>query len=380
MRRLRVAVVGCGYMGSLHAEKLAQLSQADLIAVVDPLPEARLRVAARCGAAPLADFRLLFLERLDAVVIAVPTPFHARVAMEFLVRGIHVLVEKPLASSVDEAGSLVEAAEKAGVILQVGHIERFNPVFELAASQCESPVFINSVRCGKLARRTLATDVVIDLLIHDLDLVLGLSRSPLVDVQAVGWSLFGETIDFAQAWLRFSGGMVSICAASRVSAPWARRMQIFQKDSLLELDFASRRVCLRRKAPELSANSDDNFLRHVLASEPPTADLFDRLLPPEVFEFGEADPLKAELVDFLSAINDGRQPRVDGYQGLRALALAEQIKQQILCQLAEAPAAGQLKAADLATTPWPAGPHWPLVPSFGTRRQAAGSLPVEKSR
>lgn len=361
MRAVRIAVIGCGYMGGLHAQKLAQMPEANLVAVVDPLPEARLQVARRCGAAPLADFRLLFLEPLDAAVIAVPTALHARVAMEFIVRGIHVFVEKPLAATAEDAGKLVDRAERAGVILQVGHIERFNPAFEIASAHCRSPLFIHSIRCGKLVPRTMASDVIVDLLIHDLDLVLRLAKSPPTGIEAVGWSLLGSTVDFVYTRLRFASGLVCACTASRVSRQLVRRMEIFEKDAVIDVDFATRRVSLAERAPEGGTFSPHGLLNAAIADLAPSTDLLDKLFPAKVHEFPEADPLKAELVDFLCSIREGRPPRVDGRQALEALLVAERVREQ----MALAPVAPDRALSGESARPstaWLTGPHWSSLP------------------
>ncbi len=358
MNPVRVAVVGCGHMGTLHAQKLAQLPQARLVAVVDPDPRARQQTAEKCGAAPLADFRHLFLEPLDAAVIAVPTSLHFRVASEFLARGIPVLVEKPLAHDVESAAALVDLAAAKGVILQVGHIERYNPAFEWAAACCHDPLFISSLRCGKLAPRTIPCDVVTDLLIHDLDLLAWLVRTPVINIEVFGWTLLGPSVDFAQVRLRFDRGTIAVCTASRISGALPRRMEILEPDRYFEIDFANRRLLVREKRKQLCPPAGEAEAIGTLAEGPSAVELLNHYFPQSTYEFPGADPLTAELVDFLEAVRESRPPRVDGRQALQVLSLAHAIREQIVRQLAEPCALAEAPQFTTVVPSWLKGPHW----------------------
>jgi predicted dehydrogenase len=324
----------------------------------------------------LADFRSLFLEPLDAAVVAVPTPLHARIAAEFIVRGIHVLVEKPLADTPEAAGQLVSLAQRFGVVLQVGHIERFNPAFEQAAAQCRQPLWIGAVRHGRLLARTLATDVIMDLMIHDLDLILSLTRSQPISIEAAGWSLTGKSLDFAHAQLVFPGGCRATCTASRISRNLTRRLDILDEESLFELDLAARRLAISRRSASASfpfpetltergrifpqgSRDSHGTTSQAKAENPP---LWEEWFPCQVEAFPEADPLRSELLDFLTAVQTGSSPRVNGAQGLAAVALADEIRTRVIRAMAgpvpRAAVAAQLPTQQLGL----AGPHWHLAP------------------
>ncbi len=354
-------------MGSLHAQKLITLPQAELVAVIDPDPQARFRLAEACRAAPLADFRSLFLDRLDAAVVAVPTPQHARVAAEFLARGIHVLVEKPLADSEEAAARLVSLAERKGAILQVGHIERYNPAFQFAADRIKCPLAISTIRFGKLLGRNVASDIVFDLLIHDLDLASHLANAPVSCIQAAGWSLAGESLDFVQAFLLFGSGVQALCTASRIHPQPVRRMDVFDKTWFFQLDLGARTVTTicRTQAEGLpeGANSHPSSPRaHLMFTLTGTSEGKSELsIAREEFAFPHADPLTAELEDFLQAIQSGGSPRVDGYQGLMAVRLAEKIRSLILDQWHNLPAGEPIESLPRESRLPLAGPHFGAI-------------------
>mgnify|MGYP003875786033 FL=1 len=354
-------------MGSLHAKKLITLPQVELVAVVDPDPQARFRLAEACRAAPLPDFRSLFLDRLDAAVVAVPTHQHARVAAEFLARGIHVLVEKPLADSEEAAARLVSLAERKGAILQVGHIERYNPAFQFAADRIKHPLGISTIRFGKLLGRNVVTDIVFDLLIHDLDLASHLANAPVSCIQAAGWSLAGECLDFVQAFLFFASGVQALCTASRIHPQTVRQMDVFDKTWFFQLDLGARKVTTisRTQAEELpeGANSPPNCSRtHLMCTFTGTPEGKSELsIAREEFAFPHADPLTAELEDFLQAIRSGRSPRVDGYQGLTAVRLAEKIRSLILDQWHGLPPGQPIESLPRESRLPLAGPHFGAI-------------------
>jgi len=354
-------------MGSLHAKKLITLPQVELVAVVDPDSQARFRLAEACRAAPLADFRSLFLDRLDAAVVAVPTHQHARVAAEFLARGIHVLVEKPLADSEEAAAQLVSLAERKGAILQVGHIERYNPAFQFAADRIKHPLGISTIRFGKLLGRNVATDIVFDLLIHDLDLASHLANAPLRCIQAAGWSLAGKSLDFVQAFLLFATGAQALCTASRIHPQTIRRMDVFDKTWFFQLDLGARVVAAicrtqAEESPE-GANSHPNSPRaHLMCTLTGTSEGNGELsIAREEFVFPHADPLAAELEDFLQAIRSGGSPKVDGHQGLMAVRMAEKIRSLIFDQWHGGPPDQPIESPPRESRLPLAGPHFGAI-------------------
>jgi len=216
VKHLRLAVIGAGRLGGFHAQKAAANPDVELVAVVDPVPAARNRVAAECHTRALADYRGL-VGAIDAAIVAAPTRLHHRIGMDLAGEGVHLLVEKPLCSRLAEAEELVERAEKQGVVLQVGHVERFNPAFAAAAPYLVEPKYIEAVRASGFTFRSTDVGVVLDLMIHDIDLVLSLVGSPVQRVEAMGVSVLGGHEDAANARIQFASGCVATLSASRVS-------------------------------------------------------------------------------------------------------------------------------------------------------------------
>ncbi len=326
--KLRMAIIGCGRLGGFHAQKLAQRNDVTLAAVVDPLPANRRRVAAECRAEARADYAGL-LDRLDAAVIAAPTSLHYAIAREFLESGIHLLVEKPLCLTRAEADELVAAAKRRRVVLQVGHVERFNPAFNAAAPQVSDPKYIEAVRANGFTFRSTDVGVVLDLMIHDIDLVLSMVRSPLRRVDALGVSVLGGHEDVANARLEFESGCVAALSASRVSHEPARRMQVWSGRAFAGIDFSARtatmvrpsETLLRRqfRVDGLTPEQIEHYRGHFA----------DEHLPREQLTFDAVDALALELDDFVESIRTARQPRVSGEAGRDALAVAEQVLARI---------------------------------------------------
>ncbi|HEX2495173.1 MAG TPA: Gfo/Idh/MocA family oxidoreductase, partial [Steroidobacter sp.] len=231
---LRTAVIGVGYLGRFHAQKYAQLPASKLVAVVDSDAQASAKVGAELGAPAFQDFREI-LDQVDAVSIAVPTPLHYPIGCELLDRGIHVLVEKPIAGTAAEAREMVAIAKARGCVLQVGHLERFNPAVVAAASRLKTPRFIESHRLAPFKQRGTDVSVVLDLMIHDIDLIQELVGAPIESIDAVGASVFSGEIDIVNARLRFAGGCVANTTASRISMKQERKIRIFQDDAYLSI-------------------------------------------------------------------------------------------------------------------------------------------------
>ena len=226
---MRTAVVGVGYLGRFHAQKYRQLENCELVGIADPSAAARAAVAAELGVAAFADHRDL-LGRVDAVSVVTPTPLHFTVAKQFLEAGAHVLVEKPMTATVAEGEALIETARLAKRILQVGHLERFNAAVQALQPMLGIPRFIESARLAPFKHRGTDVDVVLDLMIHDIDLILSIVQSPVVSVDAIGSSVFSQEIDIANARLRFANGCVANATASRVSLKTERRLRLFQDE------------------------------------------------------------------------------------------------------------------------------------------------------
>ena len=328
MKKLRLAVVGAGRLGGFHARKLAASEQVELLAVVDPLPAARNRLAAECHTGALADYGFL-LEKLDAAVIAAPTRLHHELALDFLRRGIHLLVEKPLCRTAAEADELVEAARRHGAVLQVGHVERFNPAFTAAASQTGEPKYVEAVRASGFTFRSTDVGVVLDLMIHDVDLLLSMVRSRVRKVEALGLSVLGGHEDVANARLEFECGCIATLSASRVSYQPARRMHLWSARAFAAIDFAERTTTLVRPSETLLRRQLDIDLLSPEQVEHYREHLFDDLLPRSQVEFEAVDALALEQEDFLQSIRTLRRPRVPGEAGRDAVAVAEQILARI---------------------------------------------------
>lgn len=300
---MRVAVIGVGHLGKHHARILGTLPGVNLVAVVDTNQARAEEIAAANGTRALLNPTSL-IGRLDAVSIAVPTEQHAAVALPFLNAGIPVLVEKPMARSLEEADAMIAAAAKSGVALAVGQTERFNPAVEAARPMLTDPRFIEVHRLGAFPERSLDIDVVFDLMIHDLDIVLSLVHSDVESIEAVGVPVLTGRVDIANARIRFANGCIANLTASRISRDRVRKIRFFQPAAYVSIDYAAQKVEMYRlvkgTGPQPSIEGGD---------------------VPVVNE----EPLKRELADFIDAISSKRAPLVDGVQGRRALELATRI-------------------------------------------------------
>src|SRR5438132_1784366 len=256
MSRLRMAVVGVGHLGKEHARVLAGLPEVELVGVADVNAEQGQAVARRLGCRAFANYRA-FLHLADAAVIAVPTTSHHAVAAEFLRCGIPVLVEKPLAATLEEADRLVELGQRHRALIQVGHIERFNPALERFLEHSLQPKFVHCERLGTFTGRSIDIGVVLDLMIHDLDILLALMRSPVRSVEALGVSIFGGCEDVANARLNFANGCVANLTASRASYAAHRCMQIWGPEGFARLDFAKRHVTFIQPSEEVRRYGTD---------------------------------------------------------------------------------------------------------------------------
>ncbi len=305
--RLRLGVVGIGHLGRHHVRIGAALDGVELVAAVDIDPERADSAARATGAEALADFRQL-RGRVDAAVVAVPTVDHAAIACDLLEHGIHVLVEKPMAVSIEEADAMMAAAARSGAVLAVGHTERFNPAVEAALAVLEQPRFIEIDRLSGFPERSLDIDVIFDVMIHDLDLVLAIDRSGVVEVEAIGVPVLTPRVDIANARLRFASGCIANLTASRISKDSMRKVRCFQPDMYVSVDAGARELEVWR-------------LRRTEQARP---SIEGGAVPVE-----QDEPLRRELADFVDAIRTGRQPRVPGQAGRDALALAARVADAI---------------------------------------------------
>ncbi len=307
MTPLRVAVIGVGHLGRHHARILASLPEATLVGVVDVNGPRAEEIAAGHGTRAFTEAREV-LDLVDAVTIAVPTESHLTIARPFLERGIAALVEKPIARSVQEADALIDAARKGGAVLGAGHTERYNPAVQAALPLVTTPKFVEVHRLGVFPERSLDIDVVFDLMIHDLDVVSALVRSPVVSVEAVGVPVLTPRVDIANARLRFESGCIANITASRISRDRVRKVRFFQPDAYISIDYAAKEVEAYRLARR------DGQRPEIQGGKLPVA---------------QDEPLKIELADFIAAARAKRQPMVTGEDGRRAVILAEQITKKI---------------------------------------------------
>jgi predicted dehydrogenase len=305
--RIRAAVIGVGYLGKFHAEKYAASEKVKLVAVVDIDEKRGNEVGDSVGAPALTDYRALF-GQVQCVSIAVPTRFHYQVACDFIEAGIDVLVEKPLTADIAEARALVEAAEARNVVLQVGHLERFNPAIRRLEGIIREPKFVECHRLAPFVERGTDVDVVLDLMIHDIDIIASLVRSPLQRVEAVGVPVLTDKPDIANARINFANGCIANVTSSRVSLKRERKIRFFQPDAYISIDYDQRRAQIYHKPA-------------------PGAGWLD--IRAENIEIKDGDALADEIASFLDCVRERTLPVVAGADGLRALEIASMISSQL---------------------------------------------------
>ena len=305
---IRVAVVGAGQFGRNHVRVWREIEGVDLAGVVDASPERAREIATEFGTQVIADLDALAAAGVQAVSLAVPTKEHARIGCRLLDAGLDVLVEKPMAASLDEADQLIASAKRAGRILQVGHVERFNPAVAAAQKIIARPMFFEVHRMGIFTPRSLDIDVVYDVMIHDLDILLALVDAPVVDLKAVGIPVITDKVDIAQARVEFETGTVANVTASRVSTERIRKMRFFQEHEYISLDF-TRQDALRIRVQPGTPQPGIGF---------------------EKLETTAEEPLHGELRAFAESVRMRKEPVVDGAAGRRALALADRVMEGIL--------------------------------------------------
>lgn len=306
-RKIRIGVIGVGDFGRNHVRVLHELAGAELIGLCDADPERARQIAAEFSTDAFSDVSQL-MEQIDAACVAAPTVSHAKLATQLLENGVDVLVEKPMTSTLAEADALIATAKRKGRILQVGHLERFNPAVVAVKRIVTRPLFFEVHRLGIFSPRSLDVDVVFDVMIHDLDILLSLTDSPVTDVRAVGIPVLTDKVDIAHARLEFESGCVGNLTASRVSTERVRKLRFFQAHEYVSVDYTRQDVVRVRVVGE---------------GAQPAIDFEKVPTQPE-------EPLKAELRSFLTAVRERSTPVVDGEAGRRALELADRVMQGIL--------------------------------------------------
>jgi predicted dehydrogenase len=321
---VRVAVVGVGSMGASHARVYSTLPGARLVAVCDSDPNRSAEIASRFGVEALTDCSRL-VGAVDAVSVAVPTNAHAEVSRLLLERGISVLVEKPMARTSAEAAELVEAADRSGARLMVGHIERFNPAFMAIGDMHVEPLFIECDRISPFKFRSADIGVIFDLMIHDIDLILHLAKSAVSRIDAVGVPVIGVNEDICNARFLFESGCVANVTASRVSTKSMRKIRLFSRDAYITIDTGARQALIYRKSERLTLETA-KFLKSGATSLADFAGLsFPELLEIRELKLDEHEPLAKELAAFVKCVAERSDPPVSGREGLDAIRVAEAV-------------------------------------------------------
>ncbi len=308
MRQIRAAVIGVGYLGRFHAEKFLKLPNVRLVGVVDVDKKRSDDMASRLGTTPFYSFEdLLDRSSVDAVSVVTPTETHYCIAKEFLARGISVMLEKPMTRTVSEAEKLIEEAERNNVVLQIGHLERFNAAVVAMDGKDVAPLFIESDRLSSFQQRGTDVDVVLDLMIHDIDIILNLVKSDIVSVDAVGVPVVTGKVDIANARLKFRNGCVANVTASRVSKRKMRKIRLFQPKEYVSIDYDTQNIAIFRKKTNGGM--------------------------PEIVEedirIDRSDTLLEEIKAFVDCVAHGGEPLVSGRDGKRALEVAMRIQKSI---------------------------------------------------
>jgi predicted dehydrogenase len=304
MKKIRAGVVGIGYLGKFHAEKYANLPHVELVGLVDLDLERAKRVAASLGVKAWDDYRALF-GKVDAVSIVVPTPLHFAISKDFLQNGMDVLIEKPMTTSLEEADQLIEMADVKGCLIQVGHLERYNPAVMAIGDRIQTPMFIEADRLSVYNERGTDVSVVLDLMIHDIDIISSFVKSEITHLHAAGMPVISEYVDIANARVEFESGCIANVTASRISNKNERKIRVFQKNAYFSIDFARREIRIIEKNDAGREASDliPGMTSHQLC-------------------FPQGDALQTEIEAFVHAVMTREKPLVSGQVGRNALKIA----------------------------------------------------------
>ncbi len=328
MEKLKIAVIGTGHLGKEHARIYSEIPEVSLVGVVDIDKNAGEAVAQRCNTKYYSSFKEI-LNKVDAASVAVPTKSHYEISKELLKNGIHVLVEKPMTGTVSEAEDLIKLSKETSTILQPGYIERFNPAIEAIQKLDISLKFIECHRLSPFTFRSADIGVVLDLMIHDIDIILDLSKSKVKKIDAVGVGVISDKEDIANARIQFENGCVANITASRVSFEPMRKIRLFSENSYISLDYHKQEAIIYRKSPELTPKSIITENTDVSTIKDLKNFVFGDLLKIERIKMNNQEPLKKELESFVSCINTGEQPVVSGEDGIKAIKAATTINEEI---------------------------------------------------
>ncbi len=330
MKPLRTAVVGAGHLGRIHSRLMNQHqgSEIEFVAVVDPVAENRLSVAAENGVRAYSSHDDL-LGQVDAAVVAAPTAQHHAIVCKLLRNGIHVLVEKPISLDTEQADEMVKLAQRSAAVLQVGHVERFNPAFVAASGKVSQPTFVEAVRCGTYTGRSTDVSVILDLMIHDIDLVLSWVKGEVHRIAARGGVVFGPHLDWAEAELTFANGETARLSASRVHPSVVRTLRAIDNRGWAWVDFQAKTAQWMTRGRSLHERTTEQGAMTPLEWTHVKERLFCDYLPLERLEVPTSNAIHDEQRDFFAAIRAQKAPRVDGRAGAEALRVAEQIHERI---------------------------------------------------
>jgi predicted dehydrogenase len=306
-RKIRVGIVGVGYLGKYHLEKYLGIQGVDVVGICDTNQETGKRIAEENGIPYTGDYRE-FIGTVDAVSVVVPTVHHHRVAIDFLNAGVDVFVEKPITTSLSEAQSLIDTAESRELILQVGHLERFNPAVLALDGTMREPMFIESHRLSPFPDRSVDIDVILDLMIHDIDIILNIVKSPIRHIDAVGVPIITDQVDIVNARLNFESGCVANVTASRVSLEKMRKIRIFQSDAYISIDYAAQKIEVYKRI----GDGKDHFS-----------------IVKQDMDISPSDYLGDEIRSFVEAVRTRGTPSVTGRDGKRALEVAMLIRDRL---------------------------------------------------
>jgi len=371
MSKVRVAVIGVGHLGRIHARLLRDVEGAELVGIVDPSPDARQAVAAELNVPAFMDHGPL-VGQIDAAIIAAPSRLHHGVAHDLLGHGIHVFVEKPLTLNIGDADDLIAQADSRQLVLQVGHVERFNPALTATLDHISEPKHVEAVRSSAFTCRSTDIGVVLDLMIHDIDVVLALTGDELVSVQALGAAVVGPNEDWAQARLTFAGGCVANLSASRVAWQAQRTMQIVCAETIAQIDFGARKAQVMR--PSEKVRGGDFDVNRLSAEERAhlKEHLFTDYLPVTDLAVPESNALLEEQREFIAAIRGESHIRVSGRDGRRALDVAERILADIAAHRWDGTSAGAIGPRFETRDSVLRGPHWKQGRRAAVERRKAG--------
>lgn len=367
MNPLRVAVIGTGHLGRIHARLAAGLEEIELVAVVDPVEASRIAVAQETNTRSVADYRELIGE-IEGAIIATPTTYHHAIGMDLLNAGVPLLIEKPIAVTSGQANDLVSLARQKCVTLQVGHVERFNPALTAVAADVRDPKYIEATRTSGYSFRSTDIGAVMDIMIHDIDVVLSLAKSQVVNAQALGISVLGGHEDMATARLTFASGCVAQISASRVSFQQRRTMTIFTSRGSASINFATNEASVVKPSDEVLRRE---FRANKLNAEERTywkEHVFDQLLVRTARDSKPINAIQEEQRDFVQSIRTGKTPRVDGAAGRDAVAVAEMILEGIEHHAWDGTSTGRHGALAMPALPIIAGTTQPAAEQHERRR------------